>query len=472
MKLRAPNAFVLMVLITLAAAVLTWLLPGGEFERSSQEIPGYGQKEVVVPGSFREVESVPQGPWQLLMAPLKGFHDTDGKGRDAAEVVGFVLLIGGAFGVLQATGALVAGLTWIARRAGRGAGRYAVIPLLMFVFSAAGVLFGMAEENLIFVLITVPLAVALGFDTMTGVAIPLIGSQIGFATAFVNPFSFGIAKGIAQQEPGVGFGWRVLCWLVCLSAGIAIVLWHARRVARDPARSPTPDVDAGWRERFETGRERHGTFSGRHGAVLAAFGLSMAVLGYGAVALGWYIPELCALFLVMAIACGLAGGLGAGRIADSFLDGAKELAPTAVLIAFARAIFIVADDGRVVDTVLQRLAGMLEGLGPEFGTQAMFAIQCSINFFVPSGSGQAALTMPIMTPLADLLHIHRENAILAFQFGDGLTNLIIPTNPVLTGATAAAGIGFARWFAWMWKPMLLLLAVAAMLLYLSPFHGA
>ena len=490
MKLKAPNAFVLIVSIMVAMAGLTWLVPGGEYARVEKEIEGLGTRMVVVPEQFELRESEPQGLFALLQSPIKG-------AEKAVEPLSFILLIGGAFGVLQATGALMAGLKWLTLRV-RGTGRFVVLPVLMFAFSLGGVLFGMAEETIVFVLLTVPLAVSLGFDTLTGVAIPFVGSQAGFATAFVNPFSFGIAKSIAEQPLGVGQGYRVVCWLIVTGLCVAFVTWHAWRVAKDPARSLTPELDAKWRDKIAAedredravqaaraaqavraegtggaagaeGGASQAVITGPQVFTLVVFALSMLVLGYGSIWLGWYVIEISAVFLGMAVVCGLAGRLSPGRMADSFMDGARELCSTAVLVAFSRAILVLAEDAHVVDTILHTLSGWMDGRGAGFGIQSMYVVQSTLNFLIPSGSGQAALTMPIMTPLADLLQIHRENAVLAFQFGDGFTNMIIPTNPVCIGVIGAAGLGYGTWFRWMLKWQLMLFFTGALLLAASPF---
>ncbi len=466
MKFRAPNAFVLIASIMVAMMVATWFIPGGRYGREVREFEGYGSKEIVLPEQFESVESVPQTPFDLLLAPMKG-------AEQAAETLAFVLLIGGAFGVLMHTGALMAGLKWLTLRA-KGAGRYLVIPVLMFAFSFAGVLFGMAEECLVFVLLTVPLAISLGFDATTGVAIPFIGSQAGFATAFVNPFSFGIAKQIAEQPTDVGFGYRVFCWLLITGVCVAIVMWHARRVALDPANSLTPAADANWRRRLaaESGEEpdADSVITPSQIVTLVVFGLMMIVLGYGSIALGWYVMEIAAVFLAMALFCGLAARLSLNAIADSFMAGARELCATAVLVAFSRAIVVLAEDANIIDTILHSVATRIDHLGPDLGVFVMYSFQSCLNFLIPSGSGQAALTMPIMTPLSDLLGIHRESAILAFQFGDGFTNMIIPTSVILVGVLSSAGIGYGTWFKWWAKWQLLLFALGAVLLYAAPWN--
>ncbi|MHC5062648.1 MAG: YfcC family protein [Planctomycetota bacterium] len=460
MKLRAPNVFVLIASILLIVGGLTWVIPGGEFSRQAKKTPA-GEKQVVVPDSYEATEAVRQSPWDLLKAPIRGFED-------GADVIGFILLVGGAFGILNATGAIMALLMWLTRKM-KGAGRLIMIPVLMFAFSLGGALFGMAEETIPFVLVTVPLAVALGFDVITGVAIPFVGSQAGFAAAFLNPFTLGIAKGIAEQPMSEGQGYRIFCWVLVTAIIAAFVTWHAWRVSRDPSKSLTADLDAKWRAEIHADEQSTIELKPAHLLTLVAFIFCMGFLAYGALYLDWYITEISGLFLAMSLICGLSGGLKLRAIADAFVQGAKDLAPAAILVAFARGIIIIAQDGKIIDTMLDSMAGTMSGLGPVLGTEAMFCMQTVINFFVPSGSSQAALTMPIMTPLSDLISVPRENAILAYQFGDGFTNMIIPTNPVVIGALAMAKLEYGTWFRWMIKLQILLFILGMTLLATSPF---
>lgn len=465
---KAPNVFVLIFSILVFVGALTWVVPGGSFERAAKETPA-GTRQVVVPGSYSEVPAVRQTPWDVLKAPIVGFEKS-------AEVIGFILLVGGAFGVLNATGAIMAVLIWLTKRVGSGHARFAAIPMLMFTFSLGGSLFGMAEETIVFVMITVPLAIAMGFDVTTGIAIPFIGSQAGFAAAFVNPFTLGIAKGIAEQPLDEGKGYRILCWFVITAACAAFVTWHAWRVSRDPSRSPTPKLDEEWRTRVGTepdaGAPATGGVTPRHSMVVAVFLGSMVLLAVGTMQWGWYITELAGLFLGMSILAGIAGGLRLGRMADAFVEGAKDLSMAALLVCFSRAILVVAENGKIIDTLLFQVAGWLEGMGPMWTTQAMYASHTFINFFVPSGSGQAALTMPIMVPLADLTGVSREAAILAFQFGDGLTNMIIPTNAVLVGIVSVARMDYAVWFRWMLPWQVMLFFLGGVLLAFAPYQGS
>ena len=463
MRLRAPNVFALLFTILVLVSASTWVLPAGRFDRETRVIGGI-ERSVLVPGSYRVLaveERTPQGPAAILQAPIRGFGAR-------WQVIGFILLVGGAFGVLHRTGAILASISWITGRA-VGVGRFATIPILMFTFSAGGAIFGMAEETIPFILVTVPLAVALRFDVITGIAIPFVGSQAGFAAAFLNPFTLGVAKGIAGLPVADGQLYRIFCWIVVTSLLSAIVTWHAWTVSRNPARSPTPQLDDEWRQEVSQETDAENRLSVPHLLVLIGFASCMVALALGAVLADWYIVELSALFVFLAVLCGALGRLSPSEIGEAFGSGARDLAPAALLVAFASGILVLAEDGQIIDTLLNAVAESLSGVSPLLATEGMFLAQTGINFFVPSGSGQAALTMPIMAPLADLLGVSREAAVLAFQFGDGFTNMIIPTNPVLMGALVMARLPYGTWFRWMFKIQLVLLVVGMLLLAASPF---
>ncbi|HSM34945.1 MAG TPA: hypothetical protein VK837_00995 [Longimicrobiales bacterium] len=455
------------------ATVLTWIVPAGSFAKEVITVPGVGEREVVVPGSFAFLdESYPQGLMALLTAPIRGFIE-------AADVIGFVLIVGGAFGVLQATGAVASGLRRLAAAAERSpALRAAIIPFFMTLFSLGGAVFGMAEETIPFVLIFVPLAISLGYDAIVGIAIPFVGSQAGFAAAFLNPFTVQVAQGIAEVQPGSGLPYRVGLWVVTTAIAIAFVMVYAGRVKARGAPSagaqPEPWDAAAAGSASDTARARPGDPSGtasddRHFTprdrwVLVAFAAGIVMLVVGVTIYGWYINELAGLFLGLGIVLGLAGGLGAGGTSRAFVDGARDLVSVAVIIGIARGILVVLDDGQVIDTLLHWTASLVDGVGPVLTAQAMYAVQTALNFFVPSGSGQAALTMPIMAPLADLVGVTRQTAVLAYQLGDGFTNMIIPTNPVLIGAITMGGVGWGRWARWILPLQALLFLFGALAL--------
>ena len=454
---RAPSldtTLLVFAIVCLAAAV-TWIVPAGSFERETIEVEGVGTRDVVVPGTFEYLEQgSPQGIQDVLRAPIRGIID-------AADIIAFVFLVGGAFAILAETGAIDAGLRSVIGWAERSpAVERALIPLFMTLFALGGAVFGMAEETLPFVLIFVPLARRLGYDTVTGFAIVMVGSQVGFAAAFLNPFTIGIAQGISGVPLFSGIAFRVVMWAVFVGVAIAFVMRYAARVRREPSTGLLWDEEAG-AEVTDLGvatladpaagpaaEAGSGGSEGRVGAVLLTFGLGLSLLVWGVLTQGWYIEELSALFVGMGIVAGVVGGLSAGRISKAFSRGVRDLASTALLIGLARGILAVLEGGQVIDTILFGLAATMGGLGSLASAEAMLIMQSALNFFVPSGSGQAALTMPLMSQFADLVQVSRQSAVLAYQLGDGVTNLIIPTNYVIVGALGLVGIPWSRWARW------------------------
>jgi uncharacterized ion transporter superfamily protein YfcC len=463
--------------IIVLAAVATWFVPPGAFEKTVIEVEGAGTREVVVPGSFELLERA-DGGWfdrvvhsaaMVLKAPILGLTD-----EDAAPIVAFVLLVGGAFAVLERTGAVEASLRRMVGLAERNQFvRLTMIPVFMTLFSLGGATFGMSEETIPFILIFVPLALALGYDHVTGVAIPFVGSGAGFAGAFLNPFTVGVAQGIAEVPLFSGVPFRAGVWVCTTVLATAFVMWHAGRVRRDPAKSPTPELDARKREEegIAVGDGPAPALTGRQSGALAAFGIGLAVLIYGVLEHGWYITEIAAVFVAMGLAIGWIGGLGGNGTAEAFGKGARDLVATALIIGLARGILIVLQDGQVIDTVLYTLASAVGDFGPTVAAQVMYGVQTAINFFVPSGSGQAALTMPLMAPLADLVGVSRQTAVLAYQMGDGFTNLIIPTSAVLMGALSLAGVPWQRWALWILPLQLALFLLGLVVLAVAVATG-
>ena len=456
--LKVPNTFVLIFLFILLMAAATWILPGGEFAR--RQVEG---RTVLVPGSFRRVPHRPQGMGAVLVAPFKGFVE-------AADIIAFILFVGGAFGVVQATGALTALIGSVVRAYHRSRTvRLLFIPMFMALFSLFGSVFGMSEEVIPFVLIFVPMAISLGYDSIVGVSIPFLGAGIGFASAFLNPFTLGVAQGIAELPPFSGMGYRILLWLVFTAAGIVFVLRYAARVRRSPESSPVYDLDGYWRRRAETSPHL-AQLTRLHRGVIGLFLAGIALLILGVLSWKWFIPEMAALFFGLGIAAGLIGGLSGSKIAATFVDGARDLVGAALIVGFARGILVVAADGNIIDTILHGLSGLVRAAHPVVAGQVMLLVQSCINFFVPSGSGQAALTMPIMSPLSDLVGVTRQTAVLAFQFGDGLSNMIIPTSAVTMGVLGLARIPWERWARWL-LPLEAILFLMAAVLLIPPILG-
>lgn len=446
-----PDSLVIIFVIMFLFAGLSWLVPAGEFERMM-----VNGRNVVVAGTYHTegVTPNPQSFWELLMAPIKGF-------MSASEIVGFVLIVGGAFTVLTATGAIDAFLLRILHIAqDKKHYKNAVIVLLMFIFSLGGMSFGMSEETLVFVLVTIPLARSLGYDNFVGVAIPFIGAGVGFSAAAFNPFTVAIAQGIAQLPTFSGFEYRLIVWFTMTLIATAFVLVYANRIERDPSRSLLKNLNLEFKPIEEVPLN-----AGRK-VVLILFMLALASVMYGAVKLEWYIPEICALFILLALLSALVTRMGTDRMVKAFYSGAKDMLPAAIIIACSKGILILAEDAKIIDTILFHTAGLVEGVPTYLSVQIMLLVHGGINFFIPSGSGQAAITMPVMTPLADLMGISRQTAVLAFQFGDGLFNFIIPTSGITMGILSIAGIPYNLWMKWIWKLFLTLILASMFFLAL------
>lgn len=456
-RLKVPNTYLLIFSILVLIAVLTWIIPGGKYERML-----VNGREVVVPNSFKYVESHPQGFFDLFISPLKGFVE-------AGLIIGFVLIVGGAFNVLAKTDAinsLINKLTKAYKTSKLLQNLF--IPILMLMFSLGGATFGMNEEIIPFVLIIVPICLALGYDSIVGVAVPLIGAHIGFASAFLNPFNVGIAQGIAEVPLFSGIGYRVICWAVSTTAAILFLLWYVNRLKKNPQISPMYAEDSERRknEHFEIIYNNDNHFSLRHKLVLIAFALSLIMLVVGVIEFSWYIEEIAGMFFIMGIFVGIIGGLTSDELIKAFVDGAKDLVGTALIIALARATLVLSRDANIIDTILYGLSPYIESSSPIFASQKMFVVQAIINFFVHSGSGQAALTMPIMAPLSDLAGVSRQTAILAFQFGE-YTNIIIPTSAVTMGALSMARVPWDRWAKWV-LPLMIVLFILGFILLIPP----
>lgn len=456
-RLRVPNTYLLIFSLLVLIAALTWIIPGGKYERML-----LNGREVVVPNSFKYVDSHPQGIFDLFISPLKGFVE-------AALIIGFVLIVGGAFNVLARTDAINSFINKLAKAYKTSKLlQNLFIPVLLLMFSLGGATFGMNEEIIPFVLIIVPICLALGYDSIVGVAIPLIGAHIGFASAFLNPFNVGIAQGIAEVPLFSGIGYRMICWAVSTFVAILFLLWYVNRLKKNPRISPMYEEDEIRRknEHFDVIYNNDNHFSLKHKAVLITFVLSLVLLVVGVVEFHWYIEEIAGMFFIMGIVVGIIGGLKSDDLIKAFVDGAKDLVGTALIIALARATLVLSRDANIIDTILYGLSPYIESSSPIFASQKMFIVQAIINFFVHSGSGQAALTMPIMAPLSDLAGVTRQTAILAFQFGE-YTNIIIPTSAVTMGALSMARVPWDRWAKWV-LPLMIVLFILGFILLIPP----
>jgi uncharacterized ion transporter superfamily protein YfcC len=456
-KSFSMNTLVMILGVVVLVAVATWIVPGGTYTRAVKD-----GRTLVVPGSFTNVPSEPQGIGGVLTAPLKGFIQ-------AAQIIGFLFIIGGAFAIVQKTGAVAVAVRRLGMTfAERPHLQKYFIPVTMTIFSLAGSIFGMCEETMPFVLIFIPLALSLGYDSLVGTAIPFLGAAAGFAGATLNPFTVGIAQGIAEVPMYSGLEYRMLIWVISTASMITFVMLHAARIRKDPQRSPVYDLDQERKHSMHLDLNGDARFSLRQKLVLGAFLFSFVLLVYGILQYEWFITEIGGLFFGLGIACGLFGGLSLDEMTESFKEGARDMMGVALIIGCARALLVVATDGRILDTLLYSLASIISDLHPIMAAQVMFITHGIINFFVHSGSGQAALTMPVMAPLADIVGVSRQTAVLAFQFGDGWINPILPTSGVTMGVLGLAGISWDRWIRWM-LPAQVFFFILALVLLIPPF---
>jgi uncharacterized ion transporter superfamily protein YfcC len=442
-KLKVPNTFVLIFSITILIAILTWIIPAGEFQRIEKD-----GRSIIAPGSYKNIDSNPQGFGELLKAPVQGFIE-------AANIIMFILFIGGVFGIFQATGTIDQFLKKIisAHYRSKFLQKF-LIPIMVIIFSLFGAIFGMSEEVIPFVFIFIPLAISLGYDSIVGISIPFLGAGLGFAGAILNPFTIGVA--------------RLIVWIIITFVGILWIVRYANKVKKDPRISPVYEIDKGRKiPPVEDVLNSNITLDSTHKAVLSIFTLTIILLVFGVFRYQWYINEIAALFLASGIIAGFVGRIGVNKIAENFIDGAKSIAGAALIVAFARGILIVAENGRIIDTILSSLSNLISVVHPVVSAQIMVVIQTCINFFVPSGSGQAALTIPLMSSLSDLVGITRQTAVLAFQFGDGFTNMIIPTSAVTMGVLSVAKIPWEKWAWWLIK-LEIILFILSFLLIIPP----
>jgi uncharacterized ion transporter superfamily protein YfcC len=460
--LKMPHTLVIVGALIVLVLVLSWLVPSGEFQRVERILPDGGRLKVPVDGTFQRLPKHYLGLQALFLAPIKGF-------LDGAGLISFLLIIGGSFGIFQETGAVEQGIRRLTVHMRRHPFLETLfIPVLMTVFSLAGAVFGMAEELIPLVLIFIALSRALGYDSIVGTAIPFLGAAAGFACAFFNPFTVGVAQGIAGVPIYSGLGYRVCAWVVATGAVVAYVMVYAAKVKRNPDLSPVRDLDLAREAQAAASGEAWNT---SHRLALLTFLGALVLLVWGVLRHHWYLEPIAALFLGMGILIGLISRMGPSVIARHFVTGAKDMVGVVFIVACARALLVIANDARIMDTLLLYGSSAIKVLPRALTAQVMFLVQCVINFFIHSGTSQAALTMPVMAPLSDLVGITRQTCVYSFALSE-LINPILPTSAVTMGILGAAKIPWERWARW-FLPLMLLLVVLAFLLLVPPtlfFH--
>ena len=484
--MKVPNTYVIIFTVLLLCAVATWLVPGGQ----------------------------PQ-TWQIFSALYEGFSQQAG-------IIAFVLIIGGAFWVVNSTKAVDDGIMKfigkiqqlerfsLVRKLGVG---NIVITLVMLLFGLFGAVFGMSEETIAFVAVVIPLARSLGYDDFVGVCMVYVAAHVGFAGAMLNPFTIGIAQGMAELPLFSGIEYRVFCWIVLMLIAIVFVLWYARKI-RKPVHTvesisgnsvadaqPSGKVmawicyaaltlvlvlfsvfyaddciiklgqssfETPWLLWVATGLFAVTSFFSLRDSIrmfiLNMLMFTIVFLVIGAMGYGWYLSEICALFMALAVCAGFSAGYSADKIAKEFIAGAKDIFSAALIIGFAAGIIVILKNGQVIDTMLASMASALEGTGRVGALGSMYGIQTFINVFIPSASSKAAVTMPIMAPFSDMIEVSRQATVLAFQFGDGFTNMITPCSGVLMAVLSVAKIPYEKWVKWIWKFILLLVIMGFLLL--------
>ena len=514
---KVPHTYVIVFSLIVLAALATWFIPGGEYVQETIRVGGVEKTQMV----FKSIDSQPQ-TWEVFAAMVHGFE----KG---AGIIVFILMIGGAFWIMNDSKAIDVGILSFLGFVKKldhyktirllGANNLILI-LIMLMFSVFGAVFGMSEETIAFMVVLVPLAISMGYDSITGVGIVFVAAGLGFAGAVLNPFTIGIAQGLAGLPLFSGFEYRLVCWLVINVVGFAYILWYARKVKRHPKQSSVYEEDEYWRSR--TGGTLEGIDSKTpraawwvyaltllvlvlfaykyplttlkmgggagviwpvmpmmagffavagflslrkkvHFFILTLLGFTILFLIIGVMGYAWYITEIAALFFAMGLLSGAAMGGDADRITRLFLEGAKDIMSAALVVGLAGGIIVILEDGKIVHTILHSMAQSMSDLGNIASVSIMYGIQTLINIFIPSGSAKAALTMPIMAPFSDLIGLSRQATVMAFQFGDGFTNLITPTSPVLIGVLGVAKIPYTKWVKWI-APLIVVLIVLGFLL--------
>ncbi len=512
-KLEFPNTYVIVFAVILMAAVATWFVPGGKYVESAA---GGGV-------TFEEVESVPQ-TWQVAEALYKGFEKQAGIIAFILIIGGSFWIVNSVKAVDAGIYSFLNFTSKLERfRLMRAIGvDNLVLVLIMLLFSVFGAVFGMSEEAIAFTVLIIPLAISMGYDSIVGVCIVYVAAHVGFAGAMLNPFTVGVAQNLSGVPMFSGIEYRTFCWVVLTLFMMTVILLYARKVKKNPRSSIVYDSDAYWREKEKGASERPETL--RTKASWAAFAISsvaaillsvfyadrcviklgnmtseaswllpaatilyivsafltlrksvrffvLDMLGFtvvflviGVLGYSWYIGEISALFLSLGLLSGMAAGYGPNRCVKEFMEGAKDIFSAALIVGLASGIVIILQEGRIIDTVLHSLASGLSE-GSRIGSLGMmYGIQTMINLFITSATAKAAITMPIMAPFSDLIDLSRQATVLAFQFGDGFTNMITPTSGVLMAVLGMAKIPYSKWIKWAWKLILALVVLGFLLL--------
>ncbi len=453
---KMPHTLVIIFVIILAAVVLTWLIPSGEYVRVEDAATG---KKLIDPSSFHLVESTPVTPWAIMDYVVTGFSKS-------IDLILVILFAGGAFHMVTESGALQASVAKVARRF--SSRLYIFIPILTLVFTAIGTSQGV---NLFipFVPITLMLSYALGLDSIVGVGIILLGGAIGFSTGTLQINTALVAQEIAGLQPYSGIGYRFVCLVVFYIITNAYLIRYAMKIQKDPQLSPMYELDQQNEMKNNADLDSFGTMTWRRWAILAVVVGALGLIVYGGLNLDWEMANFAAMFLWLTVIVGLLDKKGPSAIAKGLVVGCKTMLGAALIIGLARAIAAVLSAGGIIDTIVYAMAGVLNVVPSFLQAPVMFLLNIVINCFITSGSGQAAVVMPLFLPVADLVGMTRQTAILAFNFGDGFCNYVLPTSTALMGLIGAANVPYDKWMKFMWKLFLIWCVTGCVLVSIAQF---
>ncbi|WDF24761.1 YfcC family protein [Fusobacterium nucleatum] len=452
-KFVFPNTYVIIILMMIVAVLLTWIIPSGEFERVKDEV---SKQSIIIPGTFKYIENNPISFLQVPVYIMKGL-------AKASDIVFLVIIVGGAFNIIIETGmfqSFAGRLTKVFSNK-----EVLIIPAFSTIFALACTTMGV-NTFIGFAPIAVIIARSIGYDAIVGVSMVALGGAIGFSTGTFNPFTTGVAQSIAGLPIFSGVGYRFICLVVFLIVTNIYIIWYAKKVKANPEASVVYEMEQE-NKKVEVSEKQHDKIEGRHYLVLLIVIACFVLLVYGSQNWKWKLQENAAMFLWMGVLSGFAYGFGPSKIAEEFTKGAKKLVYGALMIGMANGISLILADGKILDTTVQYLGGLLVVLPSHAQAAGMFLMQLLINGLITSGSGQAAATMPIMLPVADIIGMTKQTAVLAFNFGDGLSNYILPTSSALMGFIAMVGISYSNWMKFMWRLFLIWTVVGAVLVIVA-----
>lgn len=445
---KMPSSFTIIFSLIVFVTILTYVIPAGKFDKEFRQIGDGPKREIIVAGTYQTIDRGPRG----FLHPIITILTAMSKGMEhAAEVIIFVLIVGGAYGIIMKTGAIDAGIYSLIKKLGHK--DKLLIPLLMFIFSIGGTVTGMSEETLPFYFVMIPLIVALGYDNVVGVAIIALGAGVGTMASTVNPFATGIASAIASISLQDGFSFRIVLYFISILVAIIYVCVYASRIKKDPSKSLVYSKKNEHYQYFvkneiskEDNVQNTLEFTFARKLVLLLFGFMILFLVFSIVQLGWWMQEMTMLYLGVAIISAFICRLGESEMWDAFVKGSESLITAALIIGLARGVMIVCDDGLITATMLNAATNFLYNLPRPFFIILNEIIQIFIGFIVPSSSGHASLTMPIMAPLADFLSMPRSSVVIAMQTSSGLINLITPTSGVIMAVLGISKLSYSTWF--------------------------